>query len=83
MTIREEPDRGGREGRLSPEGALSSESRGSSLRGEALAVGAQDGGEERRELARGDRAEESARGGANRAKGSRGHEKRRERSGRP
>ena len=78
MTIREEPGGGGREGSLSSSEGLTSESRGSSLRGEALAIGAQDRGEERRELARGDRAEENARGGAYGKERSRGHEKRRE-----
>lgn len=77
VSVREEPDRGAREGRLSSRGALESEGAGALLCCEARDVGAKHGLEEGRELARGDRAEEGARGGANRAKGSGCHGKER------
>jgi hypothetical protein len=81
VAIGEEPDRGAREGRLSSRGALESEGAGALLCCEARDVGAQDGLKEGRELARGDRAEEGARGGAYGAERSGSHRREGEESG--
>lgn len=83
MAIGNVPDRGAREGRLSARGALESKGAGALLCCEARDIGAQDGLKEGRELARGDRAEEGARGGAYGAERSGSHRRRGEESGRP
>ena len=47
MSVRDAPDRGGREGSLSSGEGLTSKGRGSSLCSEALDIGAENRGEER------------------------------------